>query len=372
MVTRKVIVIGGGLAGLVNALQLSRQGIEVALVERKRFPFHKVCGEYLSNEVLPFLHSLGVNIEELGPSHLTHFMLSSPAGRFLQTPLDLGGFGVSRYRLDHYLFQLAQRQGVTFRQQVSATGVNFDGNSFTVALSTGEHLQAPVVIGAYGKRSALDRRFNRSFFEERSPYLAVKYHVRTQLPKHLIALHNFSDGYAGVSAIEEDRYCFCYLTTRQNLKKHGTIAAMETQELSKNPWLRDLLLNSEFLYPQPEVINEISFAPKACLEDHVLMSGDAAGLITPLCGNGMAMAIHSAKLLSEQVLLFLHGRQTRTQMETNYSSAWQRQFGARLQTGRLVQRLFGQPVLSELAVASLKHVPGAVKAIMRHTHGKPF
>ncbi|KAA3439908.1 NAD(P)/FAD-dependent oxidoreductase [Rufibacter hautae] len=372
MVTRKVIVIGGGLAGLVNALQLSGQGVEVTLVEKKRFPFHKVCGEYISNEVLPFLQRLGVDVEGLKPAHLTHFMLSSPTGRTLQTPLDLGGFGVSRYTLDYHLFQLAQRQGVIFRQQVSATDVAFDGHEFTVTLSSGEQLQVPVVIGAYGKRSALDRRLNRSFFEERSPYLAVKYHLRTQFPKHVIALHNFADGYAGVSAIEEDRYCFCYLTTRHNLKKHGTIAQMEAQELSKNPWLRDLLQNSEFLYPQPEVINEISFAPKACLEDHVLMSGDAAGLITPLCGNGMAMAIHSAKLLSEQVLLFLNGQQTRTQLENIYSKAWQRQFGARLQTGRLVQRLFGRPVLSELAVTSLKYLPGAVGAIMRRTHGKPF
>ncbi|MBC3540148.1 NAD(P)/FAD-dependent oxidoreductase [Rufibacter sediminis] len=372
MVSRKVIVIGGGLAGLVNALQLSAQGVDVTLVEKKKFPFHKVCGEYISNEVLPFLNSLGVDIEELQPSRLTHFLLSSPAGRTLQTPLDLGGFGVSRYKLDYYLFQLAQRQGVTFRQQVSATEVSFDGASFTVTLSSGEKLQAPVVIGAYGKRSALDRRLHRTFFEERSPYLAVKYHLRTQLPRHVIALHNFSDGYAGVSAIEEDRYCFCYLTTRQNLKKHGTIAEMEANELSKNPFLKDILTNSEFLYSQPEVINEISFAPKACLEDHVLMSGDAAGLITPLCGNGMAMAIHSAKLLSEQVLLFLNGQQTRAQLETNYATAWQRQFGARLQTGRLVQRLFGQPFLSELAVTGLSYLPGAVKAIMRRTHGKPF
>ncbi|WP_207434201.1 NAD(P)/FAD-dependent oxidoreductase [Sabulibacter ruber] len=372
MNTRKVIIIGGGLAGLINALQLSGQGAEVTVIEKKKYPFHKVCGEYISNEVIPYLQTLGIEADALQPAHLTHFQLSSPAGRLLQTPLDLGGFGVSRYRLDYFLFEQAQRQGAVFRQQVSATDVSFDGQLFTVSLSTGETLQAPVVIGAYGKRSTLDRKFNRSFFEERSPYLAVKYHLRTQLPKHVIALHNFSDGYAGVSAIEEDRYCFCYLTTRQNLKKHGTIQELEARELSKNPHLLDLFRNSESLYAQPEVINEISFAPKACIEDHVLMSGDAAGLITPLCGNGMAMAIHSAKILSAQVLLFLNGQQTRPQLEANYTRLWNQQFGARLQTGRLVQRLFGHPVLSEIAVTTLRQLPFALKAIMKRTHGKPF
>ncbi|WP_205500160.1 NAD(P)/FAD-dependent oxidoreductase [Rufibacter psychrotolerans] len=372
MSARNVIIIGGGLAGLVNALQLSGQGVEVTLLEKKKYPFHKVCGEYISNEVLPYLKTLGAEPDSLYPARLTHFQLSSPGGRLLQAPLDLGGFGVSRYRLDQYLYELALRRGVMFRQQTTASDVTFERELFTVTLSTGQQLQAPVVIGAYGKRSALDRKFNRAFFEERSPYLAVKYHLRARLPKHVIALHNFSGGYAGVSAIEEDKYCFCYLTTRQNLRKHGTIPELEAQELSKNPFLKDLLTNSQSLYPQPEVINEISFAPKACLEDHVLMSGDAAGLITPLCGNGMAMAIHSAKLLSEQVLLFLNGQQTRSQLEAGYTRQWNRHFGARLQTGRLVQRLFGQPVLSELAVATLQQFPAALTAIMRRTHGQPF
>ncbi|MGV3538908.1 MAG: NAD(P)/FAD-dependent oxidoreductase [Rufibacter sp.] len=372
MHTSKVIVIGGGLSGLVTALQLSGQGVEVMLVEKKKYPFHKVCGEYVSNEVLPYLHHLGVNLEALQPAQVTHFQLSSPKGKTLQAALDLGGFGVSRFTLDQYLYQMALERGVEVKLQVSATNIVFDGQLFTISLSDGAQVQAPVAIGAYGKRSNLDRTLDRRFFRERSPYLGVKYHLRTDLPKHVISLHNFSDGYAGISAIEDNKFCFCYLTTRQNLKKHGTIDQLERQELSKNPLLSSILTNSQFLYDQPEVINEISFAPKACVEDHVLMGGDAAGLITPLCGNGMAMAIHSAKLLSEQIHLFLNGSQTRAQMEANYTRQWQQLFGFRLQTGRLVQRLFGHPVLSELAVAGLRHFPSAVRAIMKRTHGQPF
>ncbi len=366
------MIIGGGLAGLVTALQLSSQDVEVTLVERKSYPFHKVCGEYISNEVLPFLKSLGVDIAALAPAQIDHFMLSSPSGRTLMAPLDLGGFGVSRYQLDYYLYKLALTRRVIFRQQVSVSNVEFDNGSFQVNLSDGQCIEAPIVVGAYGKRSTLDRRLNRTFFEERSPYLGVKYHLRTKFPKNVIALHNFADGYAGISAIEEDKYCFCYLTTRQNLKKSGTIAAMEEKILSKNPFLKEILTTSEHLYTQPEVINEISFASKTCVENHILMCGDAAGLITPLCGNGMAMAIHSAKLLSEQVLLFLNGEQTRKELEANYTHAWKYQFGARLRTGRAVQKLFGHPVLSELAVAGLGQLPAAVRAIMRRTHGQPF
>jgi len=240
-------------------------------------------------------------------------------------------------------------------------------------LADGRTLAARVVLGTYGKRAALDRQLNRAFFGQRSPYLGVKYHLRLPgFPRDLIALHNFADGYAGISAIEDDKLCFCYLTTRENLRRHGTIPAMEQAVLRKNPHLRDILAAAEVLYPQPEVINEISFAPKQPVEQHVLMCGDAAGLITPLCGNGMAMALHGAALAAAATHDFLAGHTPRTGLETAYARAWQAQFGTRLRVGRAVQRLFGGPVLSELVVGGLRHWPGAVRALMRRTHGQEF
>ncbi|WP_317046536.1 NAD(P)/FAD-dependent oxidoreductase [Adhaeribacter arboris] len=259
-----------------------------------------------------------------------------------------------------------------FILNTSVTDVTFTDDQFTVSLSNNQKLTADLVIGAYGKRANLDRQLQRSFFQKRSPYLAVKYHIRTDFPRNLIALHNFNDGYAGLSAIENGKYCFCYLTTRSNLKKHGTIAQMEKAVLQQNPFLKRVFHESDFLYEQPEVINEISFAPKSCLENHILMCGDAAGLITPLCGNGMAMAIHGAKIISEQVTHYLQGRYSRLQLEQAYSHHWQKQFTTRLQVGRFIQGLFGRPLLSEATVALLRPLPQAVQFLMKNTHGKAF
>lgn len=367
-----VVIVGGGLAGLVSALALAQGGLQVTLIEKGAYPFHRVCGEYVSNEVLPYLRTLGVELSALGPSRISRFLLSSPTGRTLEAKLDLGGFGLSRYTLDHHLYQLAQQQGVQFKLRKVAQEVTFADDAFTVMLSGGEALHAQVVLGAYGKRSSLDRQLNRSFFWSRSPYIGVKYHIRYDSPRDLIALHNFKDGYAGISAIEDDRYCFCYLTTRQNLKQHGSIAAMERAVLYRNPHLRRIFETAEFLYKQPEVINEISFATKTCIENHMLMCGDAAGMIAPLCGNGMAMAIHSGKIAAERVLLYFRYRHSRQQLESGYRHIWKQQFGSRLAVGRSVQHLFGSPILSEIAVGTLKHIPLATRQIMRMTHGQPF
>ena len=370
-----VLLIGGGLAGLAAALDLSARGHCVTVVERKEYPFHKVCGEYVSNEVLPYLRRLGADPAELAPAAIAQFVLSSPGGRELTSPLDLGGFGLSRYLLDDFLYRRAIARGVSFYLKSTVTDVAFDAaaDHHTVTLADGRQLTARVVLGTYGKRAALDRQLQRPFFTQRSPYLGVKYHLRLPgFARDVIALHNFADGYAGISAIEQDKLCFCYLTSRDNLRQHGTIPAMEHAVLARNPRLREILDSAEILYPQPEVINEISFAPKQPVEQHVLMVGDAAGLITPLCGNGMAMALHGAALAAAAAHDFLAGHTNRLQLENGYTRVWQAQFGARLRVGRAVQRLFGGGVLSELVVGGLRHWPTAVRALMRRTHGQPF
>lgn len=370
-----ILLIGGGLAGLAAALDLAGRGYRVVVVERKQYPFHKVCGEYVSNEVLPYLRRLQADPAALAPAAISRFLLSSPGGRLLTASLDLGGFGVSRYVLDQFLYHLAVARGVTFELKNTVTEVAFDpaADQHCVTLADGRQLTARVVLGTYGKRASLDRQLQRAFFTQRSPYLGVKYHLRLPgFPRDVIALHNFADGYAGISAIEDDKLCFCYLTTRQQLKRHGTIPAMEQAVLARNPRLREILAAAEVLYPQPEVINEISFAPKQPVEQHVLMCGDAAGLIAPLCGNGMAMALHGAALAAAAAHDFLRANTSRAAMEAAYAREWHAQFGARLWVGRAVQRLFGGPVLSEVVVGGLRHWPGAVQALMRRTHGQEF
>ena len=370
-----MLVLGGGLAGLAAALDLAGRGQRVVVVERRQYPFHRVCGEYVSNEVLPYLRRLGADPAALHPAAIRHFELSSPAGRVLRSPLDMGGFGISRYQLDAFLYERALGAGVEFVLPATVASVEFDAATslHRVALADGRRLSARLVLGTYGKRAALDRQLGRAFFGQRSPYLGVKYHLRLPgFARDVIALHNFRDGYAGISAVEDDRLCFCYLTTRDNLKAAGSLPALEAEVLAGNPRLADILTSAERLYAQPEVINEISFAPKTCVEQHVLLVGDAAGLITPLCGNGMAMALHGAALVAPLAEAFLRGQLPRPALEAAYARTWRAHFAGRLQVGRVVQRLFGGPRLSELVVGSLRHWPAAVRALMRRTHGTEF
>lgn len=147
---------------------------------------------------------LKFDLNSLNPARITQFLLSSPAGKTLTSPLDLGGFGISRYALDYALYQLALASGVQVLENTTVQEVNFIKNHFSLKLTSGHVFNSDLVIGAYGKRANLDRQLERTFFKQASPYIGVKYHLRTDLPRNVIALHNFKDGYAGISAIEED------------------------------------------------------------------------------------------------------------------------------------------------------------------------
>lgn len=368
-----ILIIGGGLAGLTSAVRLAKAGKKVALVEKNHYPFHRVCGEYISNETLPFLTSLGVDPFALGAISLHKFRLSSPRGKFLDLDLKSGGFGISRYALDHALYLKAQDLGSNFYLGRKAVKVNAQADKAQVELSDGKVLESRLIIGAYGKRSNLDNYLDRSFFKLKSPYIGVKYHIKTDLhPQDQIALHNFQNGYCGISRVEDDTFCLCYLSSRSNLKKYGNISDMEAAILHQNPFLKELFRNSDFVFDKPKVINEISFSPKPSYESGIFMAGDTAGMITPLCGNGMAMAMHASKILSELMLTHLDHKITYDQLVESYQSHWQKHFAQRLWVGRNIQKFFGNTQLSEVLLQSARLFPALATYLVRQTHGKAF
>ncbi|MBN7814161.1 NAD(P)/FAD-dependent oxidoreductase [Algoriphagus pacificus] len=364
------VIIGGGLAGLVSAYLLAKNGQEVLLIEKKNYPFHRVCGEYVSKEALGFLNREGLYPTHLDLPEVMKFLFSDTSGDSVTIPLDLGGFGVSRYELDYFLYQKAINVGVQFLLGTQVYHLNFEEREdlFELELSDNSHLKARNVIGAFGKRSRLDKDMNRPFISQRSPYIGVKYHVKMDYPQDTVALHNFEGGYCGINAIEHDKFNICYLGSREQLRELGSIEAMEKEFLWKNPQLKKVFTEAEFLFEKPEVINEINFEPKAPVENHVLMAGDAAGLITPLCGNGMAIAIHSAKMAAEALI---QGA-SRKAIEHQYASSWKRNFQKRLWVGRKVQLLFGTHNSSVFAGKLIKSFPLLANQIVKSTHGKPF
>lgn len=374
-----VAIIGGGLAGLALSIQLAKSGYQVVLLEKEKYPFHKVCGEYISFESWDFLSSLGLPLSDMDLPKINRLQLSAPNGKICSATLPLGGFGISRYRIDYLLADIARKHGVVLLEEAKGEEIKVEKWTKISFKHEGKlkQIQAKVCTASFGKRSNLDVQWKRPFIQKKDPrinnFVGIKYHVQTDWPQGLIGLHNFKNGYCGISQIEDNKYCLCYLTTADNLKQYkGSIAAMEEAVLFRNPVLKRIFQNSTFLPDFPQTIAQISFSKKSQVENGVLMLGDAAGMITPLCGNGMSMALHSSKIANGVIQAFLANKMSRTEMENWYQQQWQQAFSKRLATGRMLQRFFGSERLSNLFVSTFAAFPFLAKPLIKQTHGRPF
>jgi menaquinone-9 beta-reductase len=369
-------ITGGGLAGLALAIQSARAGYKVILFEKEAYPFHRVCGEYISLESYDFLLSLGVDLGQMQVSKINTLQVSAPDGRMLEQALPLGGIGVSRYTLDHALVLIARGAGAEIMEKTKVSEVNFNNNEFSISTNQGPFL-ARCAAGCFGKRSNLDQWWNRKFFKAKknklNNYIGVKYHARLSFNEQAIALHNFRNGYCGIVKVDGDLYNICYLTTADNLQRNaGNIALMEKNILSENPHLRIIFDQQRTRKEDSVVISQISFEKKTQVEDHVLMIGDAAGMITPLCGNGMSMALHGSKIAFAHINAFLAGKTSRDSMEKKYEKEWQVQFASRLRTGRFIQKLFTNRKLINVLISVCRRMPWVTRKMIRSTHGSAF
>nr|WP_321221390.1 NAD(P)/FAD-dependent oxidoreductase [uncultured Psychroserpens sp.] len=365
-----IIIVGGGLAGLSSAIHLSKAKLDVLVIEKNSYPKHKVCGEYISNEVLPYLEYLDVDVFKLGAKKIDKFQLSTSKGQLIMAKLPLGGFGISRYCLDEAMVNQALESGAHVLQD-TVEDIQFINDSFFVETKNNIRYEAKIVIGAYGKRANLDVKLNRKFIKTKSPYLAVKTHVRGSFPNDLVALHNFEGGYCGVSKVENDSINLCYITNFKSFKKYKDIEEFQEKVVYKNDHLKAIFNETTSVFEKPLTISQISFEDKKPVENHILMCGDTAALIHPLCGNGMSMAIRSAQIASILIIDFFNSEiPHRETLEKQYLREWNATFKSRLRTGHVVADFFNQPQISEVMMQALKWFPGILPFIIKRTHGK--
>ncbi len=368
----QIVIIGGGLAGLASSIHLSKLGLDVVLIEKNTYPKHKVCGEYISNEVLPYLQYLGFDPFAYGAKRIEQLSFSTVSGKNISSTLPLGGFGISRYCMDHALAKIAKSNGVNILQ-ASVKEIHYEGGRFNITTDSKEIQEAEIVIGAFGKRSNIDVNLNRPFMKESSPYLAVKAHYEGDFPDDLVGLHNFDGGYCGLSKVESDKINVCYITDYKSFKKYKNIDDFERQVVTKNKYLKEALQKMTPVFNKPLTISQISFATKNPVEDHIIMCGDSASMIHPLAGNGMGMAIRSAYIASDLINKYFQGEiESRRELELEYTARWKNEFQFRLATGHIIARLFKIGFLTEGLASLIKLFPNILPRIIKMTHGKPM
>ena len=365
-----VVIVGGGLAGLCSAIHLSKSDLKILIIEKNSYPKHKVCGEYISNEVLPYLEYLDFDVFELGAKRIDTFQLSTRRNKLITTKLPLGGFGISRYLIDFELSKRVQKCGIDILKD-SVENIQYTKGEFTITTKDQNTFVSEFVLGAFGKRSNLDVQLDRKFIKRKSPHLAVKIHVKGDFPEDMVALHNFEGGYCGVSKVENDHINLCYITNYKSFQKAKNIEDFQKSVVFRNKFLKTIFESSEPVFEKPLTISQISFEDKNPIDHHIIMIGDTAALIHPLCGNGMSMAIRSAQITSRLIIKYYNSEiSDRDALEKQYLREWNQAFRSRLRTGHRIAKLFNSPKISEILMNAIKWFPWLLPKIIKKTHGE--
>jgi flavin-dependent dehydrogenase len=147
---------------------------------------------------------------------------------------------------------------------------------------------------------------------------------------------------------------------------------MEKNVLHKNPFLKKYFTESKFLFSEPLVISNIYFEKKTTYKNSFFLLGDAAGSITPLCGNGMSMAMRASKILAHLLIEYFMSSFSKDELVKKYDAEWNKNFNTRITSGYYLQNLFGKKNTTKYALKIINKLPNLTQKIISLTHGKPF
>lgn len=365
-----VIIAGGGPAGSSAAIHLAQHDARVLLVEQKKFPRPKLCGEFISPECCAHFERLGVAERMLAgnPSQLSETVFFSKNGTNVSVPskwFSAGGaaLGLSRAEMDERLLRRAVEVHAKVCEDANVVDLLVqDGRVTGVKLKQNgieQTIRAPITIDATGRARALTRMFERARnlkqpLQQR-PLVAFKAHLRnTSVAAGACEIYFYHGGYGGLSTIENGLSNLCFIVNARDVRAHDSDATrLMRQVVCENrraaETLRHAELASDWLAVSLESFGRHSPAPAPGL----LAIGDAASFIDPFTGSGMLMALESGELAAGAIAPQLAHLPSTTGLKTvseSYTRLYRAQFNSRLRLCSMIRRAAFVPGFADVAI----------------------
>lgn len=365
-----LIIIGGGVGGSALAAAAARLGWDVLLVERSQAPRHKVCGEFISPEGLDSLCALGLHgqVAALEPAAIQQALLVGRRGAKLALPLPHPAWGLSRRTLDEALLASARDAGATVVTGASVTHWTREPHHFRVAVG-GRWLEGRALVGAWGRQSPPGLRKGRppSF---KDGWIGVKQHLNSCAPLEGVELHFIDGGYIGLAPVENGRVnCSALVSRSAFLQAGGDPQRFFQRAMAQSPALQARLAGATSVEGSLVTVSGVDTQRQPLPWNGIPMLGDAAAMLPPLAGDGMAMALRAAELTLPLADAYLRDELSWVGWEFAYLRIYQAEFGRRLRTARLLQRSLVHPVAGDALLRLGRLLPGLAAQALLATRG---
>lgn len=331
--TADALIVGGGLAGGALAAALAGAGRSVVLLERETGPHDKVCGEFLSREAVLYLNALGLDPLTLGACRIHSLRLSAGSG-VATVELPFPALSLSRRVLDDTVLKRAAQLGADIRLGARAQSLEGDDRTWRARLPGGEEVEGRAAFLATGKHDL--RGWPRPAGLQ-GDLIGFKMHMRLAAPQAAelaghVELTLFRGGYAGLEPVEGGMANLCLLVRRGRYAALGQqwdalMAAMRAD----NALLAGRLEGAESCWDKPLAVFSIPYGHVRRNGGGPWRLGDQAAVIPSFAGDGMSIALHSARLAAT---CFIQG-----ETAASYQRRMARDVGTAVRAATLLSRL---------------------------------
>lgn len=382
-----VIIAGAGPAGTSAAIHIAMNGGRVLLVEAKKFPRPKLCGEFISPECFEHFQRLGVKDQmfSAGGAEVTRTVFYARRGQNVEVPTDWfssGGsaLGLSRAEMDHKLIERARSAGVTVCEETQASGLTQESGMVNGLKArrgqTAYEFHAPITIDATGRARALGRFLDKMVAPQskqaRRRLVAFKTHLENaRLAEGACEIYSYPRGYGGLSSVEDGLSNLCFIVAADDVRLCGSDPERVMREiLMKNRRAATTLAEARSCKPWLSVSLEGFGRRTPAPAPGLLTIGDAASFIDPFTGSGMLMALESgevvAKLINRYLPSLRRGQSPMT-LAREYDEEYEAKFDSRLRVAGVLRRAAFVPFLPEAVILFCGLSTGMRRKIARAT-----
>jgi menaquinone-9 beta-reductase len=372
----QILIVGAGPAGTSAAIRLAKKGFAVKLVEREKFPRHKLCGEFISPECFVHFKDLGVADEMFSQNgeSIAETIFYAPNGKSVNVPSKWfsegeTALGLSRAEMDFQLLEQAKKVGVEIFEETQVIGLLSESGKICGVKTKTNEILADLIIDATGRARVLGKFAEKQI---RNPQSAIrnrlvgfKAHLKNvEMEKGRCEIYFFRGGYGGLNYVENGVGNHCFLIKAEVVKEFGgDVEKILREVIFQNRRANETMQNSETLFDWLAVsvdgfgIKNLSPAP------NLLAIGDAGAFIDPFTGSGMLMALESGEILAQVMEQDL----STAIITENYRTLHQQKFQRRLRICGLMRRAAFAPNLSRIVISALSFTEKPREILARAT-----